>query len=273
MFFEKIKVDKSELVNHESHGKEVSELNKLIDTFKIIYTSKDNMVEKIEGYLNIPKNLKPELKLPVIVFLRGGSAYFAKSTDIFAAVFLSWLSSLGYVVITSNYRYKDEIGGKEINDILALEEIIKLTPEADSEDYTIVATSRGGINAYQILKEGIWKSKLKKMLIFAGVIDVNNEYSRRPQLREFRSQFYDVSDIDENDSRSVIKWVDKLPDDLSNIFIIHGTDDVTVHYENFLELKKEMSKFNRNPNFISVENHGHGLAGMRDIIKNILIKK
>src|SRR5687767_4938529 len=63
-------------------------------------------------------------KLPAIVYNRGGNAGFNRMTftGMLSGVFT--LAGRGYFVIGSQYRDKDEFGGRDVNDVLALLDII-----------------------------------------------------------------------------------------------------------------------------------------------------
>jgi dipeptidyl aminopeptidase/acylaminoacyl peptidase len=270
MFIKKEKINKSIYESNQTYGAELQSLNTIVDTYAIEYQT-PNCDETIGGYICMPKTIKD--KLPVLIYIRGGASIDGRWGDRDASIFLSWLASLGYIVIMSNLRTKDELGGEEINDIYYLEELLKLIPEADLSEINMLSHSMGAINTYRILKNSEFKNKIGKVLILAGCSDTNDMMTRRPNLREYWSQYYDTNSIEENIKRSSINWINDIPTELSNLYILHGTIDSRVDYFNFENLKIKMKKYSKTPHFISLLETDHNPNGFRSEIKGILVNK
>lgn len=118
---------------------------------RIIYQS-DSI--SVKGYLIQPKT--PGI-YPCIIYNRGGHGEFGTMTDAFTAKLIEY-ASMGFVVIASQYRGgcsdcegNDEIGGRDINDVMNLFPIIECMPNVDTSRIVMIGSSRGGINTCQAI--------------------------------------------------------------------------------------------------------------------------
>ena len=116
------------------------------NTYKIEYLSDDVTVE---GYISEPENIKG--KTPVIIWNRGGFGEDGRLDEFLAAGILGEIASWGYIAMMSNYRDDDELGGKDLNDILNLIEIAEDMPACDTERIGMEGWSRGGMMLYLTL--------------------------------------------------------------------------------------------------------------------------
>jgi dipeptidyl aminopeptidase/acylaminoacyl peptidase len=276
MCYELIMFTKKELLNKSEYTvdqngvtkTDIDALNNIVETFYIEYQTKGKN-EVIDGYLCMPKVIKG--KLPIIIYIRGGISTNGRWGNAEAANFLSWLSSLGFIVIMSNLRDKDEVGGSEIEDIYYLEKLLESIPEADTSKINIVGHSIGGINSFNILRESKFKNKIGKVVVIAGCSDTVDMMTRRPNLRVYWNQFFDTENENENYIRSSVKWIDKISSDLNNLYIIHGTDDSRVDFENFRSLKAEMEKNNKIPHLIPVIGADHNPNYFKSELEKIFL--
>jgi dipeptidyl aminopeptidase/acylaminoacyl peptidase len=267
MFVKKELINKSKYFDDENSGIEIQNLDKIVNTYSIEYKTSNND-EIIGGYICMPKNIKT--KLPVLIYIRGGASIDGRWDDKDASNFLSWLASLGYIVIMSNLRVKDELGGAEIEDIYQLEKLLSLIPEANTSKINILGHSMGAINSYKILEKSKFTNPIGKVIILAGCSDTVDMMTRRPNLKKYWSQYYDTNSIEQNTSRSAINWIDKIPTSLSNLYIMHGTTDERVDYFNFENLKIKMGLYSKIPTFVSLSNKGHNPNGFRVELKKVL---
>ncbi len=246
-----------------------------VDMYKIIYLS-DGL--KIESYAAIPKK---EGKHPVIIFNRGGNRDFyalqlfkgkAKYsvTDNF-----SGLANEGYVVIGCNYRGggesegKDEVGGKDVNDVINLIAVVKEIPEADSSRIGMYGWSRGGMMTYQALTR---TDQIKAAVVVGASSD--NTIIDRPKLeRKVNSKLipdYRNNKEAELKSRSAIFWVDKFPVNVP-ILMLHGSADWRVKPDNSLKLALEFEKRNIPYRLKIYEGAGHAITEFKeDVDKEII---
>lgn len=264
----------------DHHKEEIIKLGKIIESYKITHYNKNG--QKVVSYLSTPINKSKNSKL--LIFFRGGCGSFAQSTPMYASVFLSYLASLGFTVITTNYRNKEECGGDEINDLYELLKIIGENKnfKFDKTKTTLFSYSKGSVNLIQfIAKKNIEFIKklgihVNRILIYAGTTDVNKSYIYRPELKEFRSKFYNTNEF-ENDKRSIIKNLDNLNFENVDTTIIHGTVDDNVNVNDVKELEKVSTEKKLPLKFIYLEGQRHSLAKSktsviepREIIKVLL---
>ena len=102
-------------------------LSKNTDSYWMEYES-DGLT--ISGVLAYPKHSKLD-KLPVVIYNRGGNAKTAANNRWAQLRKILPLAEQGYLVLASNYRGskfsqgKDEYGGKDVNDVLRLLELVE----------------------------------------------------------------------------------------------------------------------------------------------------
>ncbi|MCD9621632.1 alpha/beta hydrolase family protein [Tenacibaculum maritimum] len=205
-----------------------------IDIFKIKYLSNGL---KIEAFAAIPKKKK---KYPVIVFNRGGNRNFnalglfrsRENKGIGVVSYFSYLASKGYVVIGCNYRGggnsegKDQFGGEDVNDVLALLDVVKELPNVAADKIGLLGWSRGGMMAYKVLTQ---TNKIKTAALT---------------------------------KRSAIKWVNKFPKNVP-IFLLHGSADWNVRATQSLELALEFQKYKIPYRLKIYEGGNHGISQFR----------
>lgn len=126
-----------------------------VEIFKLSYLSVDNL--KISGFLIIPLNIKQ--KNPLVIMNRGGNGNYGIVNEMMITRTLAKLASHGYIVIGSNLRGNDEsegideFGGKDINDVYSLFQIIDRLENVDLDRIYQIGWSRGGITNFNILKK------------------------------------------------------------------------------------------------------------------------
>ena len=143
-------------------------------TFKRIVYNSDDL--KITGVLCYPSEVQQKNYLyPVIIYNRGGWGELGKITVKKILNQIYPLVKAGYIVIASQYRGNDgseghdELGGADINDVIALYDVIKELPYADQNNIFMIGYSRGAINSYRTLQRAT--IPIKACAILAGVSD------------------------------------------------------------------------------------------------------
>ena len=227
---------------------EYREINKLLQHFSkhlnhlnfyyLKYLS-DSIV--VDGYLIEPKR---EGKYPVVIFNRGGNRVFASLTIGTLINYCSELASNGYLIIGSDYRKKDEFGGREINDVLCLTETIKEIEKADSNLIGMFGWSRGGKMTYLALQKS---NKIKTAIVGNGPTDLFGIISDRPEMEtkviaECVPDYWNNKEF-ELKKRSVIYWADEL-DKNSSLLILSGTNDKSVNPEQADKIATKLKEIN-----------------------------
>ena len=232
----------------------------------------------VEGFYLKPRQSSNK-KLPVVLYNRGGNGkfgyvFFGKKLQL-----ISDIAMEGYVVIGSQYRGSsskfilnngsDEFGGADVNDVLALLKVVKEIPGADSSNVGMVGWSRGVMQSY-IASQSI--PALKTLVAIAGNSDIEKALVWRPKMeRVYQAKVPDFikNRTKELESRSVSKWLDKIPANMP-ILLLHGDKDKRVNVEQSKSLAAQL-KSNKHPHKLVIyPNDGHALVKHReDLTKEI----
>jgi len=243
-----------------------------IEVYSITYLS-DGL--KIRGLMAKPKK---EGNYPCVIYNRGGNRDFGSLVVAHGAITLGQIAKEGYIVIASQYRGnggsegKEEFGGKDVNDITILPEVLKEIQGADTERIGMYGWSRGGMMTYIALSkmEGI------KAAVVGGA--PSNAYSNiedRPEMEtkvmaELIPNYTDNKDI-ELEKRSAIKWADKFPKNVP-ILMLHGNADWRVKPEQSLNLALEFEKHRIPYRLIVFEGGDHGISEHKQEVNEQVIK-
>ncbi|TCI89986.1 alpha/beta hydrolase family protein [Tenacibaculum sp. M341] len=243
-----------------------------IDIYAIKYLS-DGL--KINGLLVKPKK---QGKYPCIIYNRGGNRDFGALKIAHGAITLGQIAQKGYVVIASQYRGnagsegKEEFGGKDVNDITVLTEVLKEVNDADTDKIGMYGWSRGGMMTYIALTKS---NKIKAAVVGGAVSDNFRLIKDRPEMETaVLSELipdYENNKNSELEKRSAIKWADKFPKNVP-ILMLHGNSDWRVKSEQSLTLALELEK-NRVPyRLIIFEGGDHGIFEHKKEVNEQVLK-
>ncbi len=231
-----------------------------IEIYEITYWS-DGL--KIKGLLVKPKK---KGNYPSIIYNRGGNREFGALKIAHGAITLGRIASQGYVVVASQYRGnggskgKEEFGGKEVNDITVLTEVLKEIESADTENIGMYGWSRGGMMTYLALTK---TEKIKAAVVGGGVSDSYETIRDRPEMEtKVLAELipnYRSNKEEELKKRSAIKWVDKFPKNVP-ILMMHGNSDWRVKPEQSLRLALEFERHRIPYRLIMFEGGDHGIS-------------
>lgn len=220
--------------------------------------------------------------LPVLIANRGGNGPSGawKFGSIFQRVLP--LANAGFVVIGSQYRGSrrgddpsiygsDEFGGADIDDVMALFDLIDRLPGADNTRIGMYGWSRGGM---MTLLAATKTDRLKAIAVGGTPTDLAAELVLRPEMeRVFRARIpnYDANKQAALKARSAIHWVDTIDSDLP-ILILHGEHDDRVSLGSAKKLEEILRELKRPHKLVIYENGSHGLLDRnREIIDELLI--
>ncbi|HEV7509410.1 MAG TPA: prolyl oligopeptidase family serine peptidase [Thermoanaerobaculia bacterium] len=181
---------------------------------------------RVTGYLWKPKDTAGK-KLPLIVFNRGGNREFGRLSPWEEEGFYSYVSN-GFVVIGTQYRGVDggegreEFGGAEIHDVLNLIPLAKSLGYVDMDNVFILGVSRGGMETYLALKNGI---PVRAAAVVSGEADLTASTKDRPEMMGVYRELipgYAQHGPELLRERSVVAWPEKIKVPL---LILHGTAD------------------------------------------------
>lgn len=230
---------------------------------------------QVDGFTVAGFYLKPKLiddkNLPVIIYNRGGNGFFGTTKFITKIDKLAELAKQGFIVVGSQYRGsskylknngKDEFGGADVNDVLALTKVIEGLPEADSSRIGMYGWSRGGMQTYIAAKS---LPNIKAIAVGAGNSDEEMALKIRPKMEKVllnRVPNFKGNRTIELEKRSAIKWVDKLPKQ-APILLLHGDKDWRVNVEQSIQLAAALKKENHPHKLVVYSGGNHGLTKHR----------
>ena len=241
-----------------------------IAIFKIQYLS-DGL--KVNGLMIQPKSAK---KVPCIIFNRGGNRDFGTLT-LNTALRLGKLASEGYVVIASQYRGnggsegQEEFGGKDINDVITLIDVLKEVDIADTEKIGMYGWSRGGMMTYIALTK---TDKIKAAVVGGAPSSQYESIKDRPGMEEqVLAELipnYEKNKEIELDKRSPVKWANQFSKKVP-ILILHGTSDWRVKPQQSLNMAQEFTKYRIPYRLIMFEGGDHGILEFKDEVEDNVV--
>lgn len=233
-----------------------------IEVYSITYLS-DGL--KVNGLLVKPKK---EGNYPCVIYNRGGNRDFGALKIAHGILTLGQIAKEGYVVIASQYRGnegsegQEEFGGKDVNDVVILTEVLKEIEGADTNNIGMYGWSRGGMMTYMALTK---TNKIKAAVVGGGLSDLT--VIDRPKMENgVYAQLipnYKENKTVELEKRSAIKWVDQFPKN-TPILLLHGNADWRVKATNSLNLALEFEKY-RIPYRLKIfEGGDHGITEYKE---------
>ncbi len=229
------------------------------DVYHFFYQSRGL---RVAGYMALPKRLVA--KAPCVIYNRGGSFDLFKMTPRFALGRLAQYASWGYVVVGSQYRGndggegRDELGGRDLYDVLQLRNVLRAVPNADIARIGMVGGSRGGMMTYLALAKVRW---IRAAVTMAGLADVVRNVRLRPGMREIVKQAHGAKMSDLR-ARSAVAWPQKFSKKVP-ILLMHGTADWRVSPLDSLDLSRKLYEAKVPHRLIMLEGGDHGLREFR----------
>lgn len=225
------------------------------------YNSFDKL--KIKGFLIEPKK---KGIYPVLIFNRGGNADFGTIKFPFLIEYLAKIARKGYVVIGSQLRGNsvsegnDEFGGKDVNDVLSLIDIIDQLPNVDKERIGVFGWSRGVMTNFLMLKK---TNRIKTNISIAGLADLSKT-DRQEMFAVYRDRIpkYSQDSIKALKSRNSLLAIDSIQNNFVSHFIIQGNKDERVKIDNAFEFYKKLNSKNYTTRLLIYENEDHGLKNV-----------
>ncbi|WP_291871274.1 prolyl oligopeptidase family serine peptidase [Maribacter sp.] len=259
-------------INNQISWKEKYTYLDSIEIYTITYLS-DGL--KINGFLVKPKK---KGKYPCVIYNRGGNREFGSLKIGHGAITLGRIAKEGYVVIASQYRGnggsegQEEFGGKDVNDITILPEVLKEIEDADTDRIGMYGWSRGGMMTYIALT----KTKNIKAAIVGGAVSDNFlTIKDRPEMEtnvieELIPNYYTNKET-ELKKRSAVQWANKFSKNVP-ILMLHGNSDWRVKPEQSLHLALKFEE-NRIPyRLIMFEGEDHGISEHKKEVNEQVIK-
>ncbi|WP_165784595.1 alpha/beta hydrolase family protein [Solitalea longa] len=222
---------------------------------------------KVTAYLIEPQ--EPG-KYPCIISNRGGNRDFGQWTPLGIGRSLGRLASWDYVVIASQYRGndggegKEEYGGKDVDDVLNLVQVLAQIPKADTSRIGMEGTSRGGMMTYLALKRSC---RFKAAVVTAGLANAFKNIASRPNMeKNVFSQLipnYNTTKETSLKERSAVFWADQLCP-TTPILLMQGSADWRVLPEESMEMLNKLYECRHPVRFILYEGADHGITEYRE---------
>ena len=229
----------------------------------------------VQGFAIIPRNASADKPLPVVIANRGGNSN-RRHTLLFGTLMRSYmpLAKAGFIVIGSQYRGaqvwskrmkgkidpgKDEFGGKDVDDVLALLPIVDGMINADSDRIGMMGWSRGGMMTYLAATRS---DRIKAIATGAAPTDLAALLKTRPDMENVYKKFipdYDTAPEKVLKARSVQHWTEKLPSDLP-VMLLHGDADIRVPIEQSEQLVEKFKAKAQPYAYFRFPGGNHGLS-------------
>ncbi|MCS4306579.1 dipeptidyl aminopeptidase/acylaminoacyl peptidase [Rheinheimera pacifica] len=246
---------------------DIEKRQQTIDCRIFVYESDGILVE---GVMLQPKATPEKQKLPIIIYNRGGNP--RNSTLNYGSIQqnLMHLAEQGYIVIASQYRgaagwetsasrdlILDEYGGADVNDVVNLLPIIEGMPASDSKRIAMIGVSRGSIMSYQA---AVRMPQLKALVIYSGWSDLEIALETRPDMQVYDKLIpnYANNKSAELAKRSVLRWLDKLPQQLP-ILLLHGDKDARIDVSQARNMAAALKQKKQPYNYIEYADADHDL--------------
>ncbi len=266
----------------KTEGREESELdaNRFLSLSEIHLTGITYMSDglKVNGFLLQPKR---EGKFPAIIYNRGGGREFGSLTNRNASVQLGDLVPLvnaGYVVVASQYRGNggsegaEEYMGADINDVKNAALALQQVNAADTSRIGMYGWSRGGATSFVYLRKF---GGIDAVAVGGPGVDFNQIAKDHPGIERSWTSYIPGYEEPRKQQllkeRSVIEWVDELPDAVP-ILIMHANDDKSARTRDALRLALELDRLERDYRLIVFDRGGHSLAVHRQEVYEQLIR-
>ncbi len=213
-----------------------------------------------------PHDFDPNKKYPVLMFVYGGpgSQTVTDAWDTFNFMWYQTLAAKGYIIVSVDNRgtgargadFKKvtyaNLGKYEIQDQIAAAKYLANLPETDENRIGIWGWSYGGYMSSlgitlgaDIFKAAIAVAPVSTWRFYDTIY--TERYLKRPQDN--------AAGYDDN---SPINHVEKLK---GKYFLIHGTADDNVHFQNAIELQNALIKAGKQFESFYYPNRNHGIFG------------
>jgi dienelactone hydrolase/uncharacterized cupredoxin-like copper-binding protein len=232
---------------------------------RISYSSQGHKVTA----LVLPPAGAPATRVAVIVYCRGGvgpNAAISLSSP-FHLYEMSRYAEAGFFVIAPQYRGadggegRDEVGGAEVNDILALPDVLKSFEQADASQLFLVASSRGGMNAFAAVRAGF---PARGMVANGVPADWELAFTHNPRLRKLAEDHWPDFKAEPAAAitrRSAARWAGELE---VPILLQHGGADQIVHPSVVLDFARKLTEANKPYDLVIYAGDDHPIANHFD---------
>ena len=210
-------------------------------------------------------------KLPAVIYNRGGNGDLGRVN--FAQLFAQVLplAERGFFVIGSQYREEDEFGGKDVDDVLALLDLIDGRPDVDGKRIGMMGHSRGGLETVIVASRS---DRFRAIALLGAPADLLEDLRLRPDMaRVYERRIPNYSDDPAATlrARSPLDLVEALPPAMP-ILVLHGGADERAHPANALRLASRLQELQRKYKLVIYPDADHALSGLEAEVRDELAR-
>ena len=172
------------------------------------------------------------------------------------------ITNAGFVIFGSQYRQKDEFGGKDLKDVITLVDIAKQSPNVNKNSISMMGVSRGSMMTYMAARQ---LPELKSLIIWAGASDLEHGLTIRPamaRVHQARIPNYTNDKKQQLRKRSALFWANEL-NKKTPILLLHGDADKAVDVSQAQKMAEKLTNLNHPHKLTIYKNDGHGLRKNR----------
>jgi dipeptidyl aminopeptidase/acylaminoacyl peptidase len=302
-FLQRIPVDLSDLELRSALGGGADELTAGVRLERIVYAS-DGLA--VDGFLLLPgsKAGKASEPAPCVIYNRGGNRDFGGLKAPQALWLGSPLARAGYVVAMSDYRGngpgleryppertceecggaiggvgREEFGGADVNDVLALIPLLESLPEADAARLGMYGWSRGGMMTYlallRLAEQPGGAGRVRAAVVGAGVADSRTWLEERPQMEDVYAELVPDWGPETKDAaieaRSAVRQAASMPAE-TPLLLLHGGADWRVGWRQALGMTGALLDARRPVRLMLFEGGDHGLSDYTDEVDQAVLR-
>jgi len=209
------------------------------------------------------KPWRPRVKLPVIVWNRGGHCDLGLvSPHQLITRFAAFLSA-GFIVLASQYRGNDggegleEFGGQDVNDVLNLVTLASHLDYADAHNVHLLGESRGGMMVLLALRKN---APVRSAAVWCPMLDLVWEAEQRPatlsQVFKRLIPGHDNPAVHALRERSAIYWPEEINKPL---LMMQGTADWRVSASQVVSFAEKLEGLRKKYELVLYEGDCHGM--------------
>jgi dipeptidyl aminopeptidase/acylaminoacyl peptidase len=228
---------------------------------------------RVVGFVLEPAGAAPR-SLPAILYARGGNRELGK-VDLLQLALLQTLADAGFVVVTTQYRGadggdgRDQFGGDDVRDLEALIPLLRALPAHDGARVYLFGHSRGGMEAYEALRDGL---PVRAAAIASGVADLGHALKGRPELDKVAAELipdWASKRQEAIDKRSALRWADRIAVPL---LLVHAREDWRVPLIEAQAMDATLTRIGREHKLVVIDGDVHQIYLHRAALVDALVQ-
>ena len=228
---------------------------------------------RIVGFVLEPAGAAPH-SLPAILYARGGNRDLGK-IDFLQLALLQTLADAGFVVATTQYRGgdggdgQDQFGGDDVHDLEALLPLMRGLPAYDGARVYLFGHSRGGMEAYEALRDGL---PVRAAAIASGMADLGHALKGRPELDKVAAALipeWKDKRQDAIDYRSALRWADRIT---VPVLLVHAREDWRVPLIEAQAMDATLTRIGREHKLVIIDGDVHQIYLHRQALVDALVQ-